>query len=84
MKTSYPKLHSYKLKNTENVIELNVMTTETIDPQKVLMGAINERLDNVVVLGFDQDGDFFFATSHADGGNALWLMELAKTRLMGL
>jgi len=35
-----------------------------------------------MVIGYDHDGELYFAASKADGGHALWLMELAKIALL--
>jgi hypothetical protein len=34
------------------------------------------------VLGYDAGGDEYFASSYADGGTVLWLMERLKKRLL--
>lgn len=82
MKTSYPKLHSIKMKNKENVIDLDIMTSQDIDPNRVLMGAINRNLEGCILIGYTNDGDTYFASSYADGGTVLWLMEKYKKELM--
>jgi len=38
----------------------------------------------VVVVGFDAEGKFYFSSSKANGPDALWLLELAKKRLMDI
>ena len=48
----------------------------------VLASAAEAGLDNAVVIGFTEGGEFFFASSVADGGTVLWLMALAKKRLL--
>lgn len=40
------------------------------------------KLQGVIVIGFDQDGDFYAASSYADGGNAIWLLEVCKKRIL--
>jgi len=50
--------------------------------ERVLGGAIMAEMTECMVLGWDKDGEFYFASTSADGGTALWLMEIAKTRLM--
>ncbi len=35
-----------------------------------------------VIAGWDHDGEFIAASSYADGGTVLWLIELLKRRLM--
>ena len=40
--------------------------------------------DGVVVLGFDDDGELCFASSIADGGTVIWLLEQAKLALLNV
>lgn len=83
MKTSIPKLHSIKMKNHYNVVNLDIVTSKDLDPQRVLIGAINHNLEGVVVIGYDKQGYNYFASSYADGGTVLWLMEHYKLALLG-
>lgn len=39
-------------------------------------------LTSAIILGWDEDGDIYFAASMADGGDALWLIEKAKRALL--
>ena len=64
-----------------NVIDLPVITRLDLNPDRVLDGA-REKLNDVIVMGWDKNGDLYFASSQADGGDALWLMEKAKLALM--
>lgn len=63
------------------VVELDVVTTLDIDPDRVLNKAIGE-LDRVVVVGFTKDGSEYFASSVADGAEVTWMLERAKYKLM--
>jgi hypothetical protein len=49
---------------------------------RVMEAAVEASLTEIVVIGFDEDGDFYFASSKADGGDVLWLLERAKHKLM--
>jgi hypothetical protein len=40
------------------------------------------KLDGVVILGYDHDNNEVFASSYADGGTVLWLLERCKKRLL--
>lgn len=66
----------------DNVIPLNCVTRLNLPPERVLEAALEEGLEEVVLVGYDKDGGFYFAASKADGGSVLWLLELAKTKLM--
>lgn len=63
------------------VIPLNNVTRLDLPPDRVLEAAIGE-LSNVVVLGYDKDGGEYFASSVADGGTVVWLMERLKLKLL--
>ena len=38
----------------------------------------------VVIVGFDEDGDLYFAANKADAGAVIWQLEMAKHRLLKL
>ena len=63
------------------VITLNSQTKLNIPADRVLNAAMGE-LDGAVVMGFDKDDNFYCASSYADGGTVLWLMECLKQQLM--
>ena len=64
------------------VIPLGGITRIDLPTNQVLDAVKGHCTDGVVVLGFDDDGDFYFASSIADGGSIIWLMELAKKHLL--
>ena len=64
-----------------NVVTLPVITTLDLDAERVLEGAINSTLQSCIVLGYDADGEFYFSSTMADGGEILWLLEMAKLNL---
>lgn len=72
------------MKLVDNVTPLPVITRLDIDAERVLKAAIDSTLylQKVVVLGYDAEGEFYFASSIADGGTVLWLMEVAKKKLL--
>ncbi len=65
-----------------NVVDLPVITTLDIDPRRILAKALEAGMTTVVVVGVDKDGNEFFASSIADGADALWHLERAKYRLL--
>lgn len=65
-----------------NVIPLGAVTRLDIPTDRVLDGAKGHCTDGVVVMGYDDDGDLYFASSIADGGDVLWLMEKLKQQLL--
>ena len=66
---------------TDNVILFNGITKLNLPPDRVLDGA-KGKLEHVVIMGFTTDGDEYFASSQADGGDVMWLMERCKKRLL--
>ncbi len=67
---------------TDNVVELDVVTTLNLPADRVLGKALEHGLESVVILGYDRDGNEYFSSSLADGGGVLWLLERFKLRLL--
>jgi len=68
---------------SDNVIPLGGVTRLNLPTDRVLQNAIGQfDEDGVVIMGYDKDGDFYFASSIADGGTVLWLIEQCKKRLL--
>jgi len=65
-----------------DVVSLGCITTLDIPPERILNAAIEHDLETVLIIGRTKDGELYFAGSSADGGDALWLMALAKKALM--
>lgn len=63
------------------VINLPCVTVYNLPPNRVLQGAWS-KLTGVVLIGWDKEGEFYFASSIADGGDVLWLLEKAKKELL--
>lgn len=64
------------------VIPLGNVTRLNLPPDRILEAA-KGRLENVVLMGQEADGSYYFASSAADGGVVLWLMEKLRLKLMG-
>lgn len=67
---------------TDNVTILPVASTLDLPADRVLQGALEQDLREVVILGVKADGREYFAHSKAHAGDVLWLMERFKHRLM--
>jgi len=65
----------------DNIIPIGNLTRLDGDPDRILKAAIGE-LDGVVISGFDKNGNLWAASSYADGGNVMWLLEACKTKMM--
>ena len=63
------------------VIPLGNVTSLDIPPDQILENN-KGKLESVLIMGWTKDGDFMAASSQADGGEVLWLMELCKKRLL--
>lgn len=64
-----------------NVVPIGCITTLDIPADRVLETAI-DKLKSVVLIGYDNDGNEYFASSVADGGTVLWLIERCKLQLL--
>lgn len=67
--------------NSNNIARFPGVTRLDIDPDLVLQEAVG-KLEGVVVAGFNKDGGHYFASSYADGADALWLVEMFKKNLL--
>jgi hypothetical protein len=67
-----------------DVVSWGGITTPPSSPDRVLADAAKAELTSVVVVGFNADGSEFFASSEADGAQALWHLERARHRLMSI
>lgn len=65
------------------VITFTGITKLDLPPDRILDGAAG-KLDGVLILGWDKDGNEYFASSYADGGTNLWLLERCKLRLLNV
>jgi hypothetical protein len=64
------------------VIELAATSAATISPEKILNGALNAALTEVVVIGQRPDGSVYFAMSTAEPPSVNWMLDCAKRLLM--
>lgn len=64
-----------------DVVTFSGITKLDLPPDRILEDAIG-KLEGVVILGYTKEGDEFFASSYADGGNVLWLLERLKKQLL--
>lgn len=66
------------------IIPLNNITCLDIPSERVIEGILKHNLKSVVVMGYDEHGEEYFASSMSDGGDVLWLLARCKQRLMGI
>lgn len=67
-----------------NVTPFSGITRLAIPSDRVLSASIAEKVEDVIVIGRRADGSLYFASSSPDGGDVLWLMELAKLALLNV
>lgn len=67
--------------NGSNVHTLSTVTTHDVPADRVLVSAIGQ-LESTIVIGYNKNGDEYFASSIADGGTTLWLLERFKKALL--
>lgn len=65
------------------VVSFRGMTKLDLDPDMVLENTKGS-LKHFVIVGYDQNDDFYFSSTMADGGDVMWLLELAKKRLLSV
>jgi len=63
------------------VIPMNGLTKLDLPIDRVLDDAKGE-LEGVILIGYDKEGEEYFASTYADGGEILWLIERLKKRLL--
>lgn len=57
------------------------VTYKELSPNKVLAAAIGN-LSKVVIMGYDKEGNEYFASSVATCGEVIWLAERIKKQLL--
>lgn len=65
----------------DNVVVLDVETSLDIPADRVLSGAMSE-LESVIVIGRRHDGTLHVASSMADAAEFVFMVELAKRRVL--
>ncbi len=63
------------------VVPFNGITKLDLPADTILKGNFG-KLESVVIMGYDKDGNEVFASSFADGSEVLWLAERIKCKLM--
>jgi len=51
-------------------------------PADQILEAAKGKMDGVILIGFDKDGEVYAASSYADGGDVMWLLEACKIKMM--
>lgn len=64
------------------VVVLETVTTHKVPVERVLGSAQAANLTSAIVIGYDENGEFWFSSSAADGPSVLWDLEMAKKLLL--
>lgn len=63
------------------VVKGRFVTTNKTSPDRALEACNEYGLSAVVILGLDNDGEFYFASSEPGSAEVLWFLEKAKHKL---
>lgn len=66
----------------DNIKLFTGITAERFEPNIMLEHATRAELTDVVIIGWDKDGDLYFLASNGNGPECLWLIEQAKKSLL--
>lgn len=58
------------------------ITKLDLAPDRVIDALADIEFEGLVVLGYRADGTEYFASTYADGGTVVWLLERCKARLL--
>ena len=64
------------------VIVADIATRLDVPAERILKAALKAGVSRVVIVGYTEDGEEYFAASIASGATVLWLLERAKLRLL--
>lgn len=68
--------------DTDKVVYFPGPTRLDIPAERVIDGAREAGLTDIVIAGYTADGQEYFASSYAGGPDALWLMERFRHELL--
>lgn len=66
-----------------NIIPLGNITRLDL-PADDILEQVKGQFEGVVLIGWGADGKMQFASSYADGGTVLWLLEQCKLALLNI
>lgn len=68
----------------DNVVNFSGITKLDMPADRILEAAKGTLDGGVILIGYDNDGDEYFASSIANGPDVLWLLERMKIKLLGI
>jgi hypothetical protein len=75
--------NAYRDGDMTNVIQFTGITTLNLEPDITLENT-KGKLKGFVILGYNLEGEEYFASTYADGGDVLWLIERMKKKLLDI
>ena len=65
-----------------NILHFNGFTKCWIPPDKILKDALDEGMQEVIVIGYTKKDEFYFAASNPDAADNLWLLKSMEKTLL--
>ena len=65
------------------IIPIGGVTKLDLPVDRILENAKGQ-MEGIVLIGFDNDGELYAASSYADGGTIMWLLEMCKQKMLDL
>lgn len=65
-----------------NVVPFTGTTTLDLPADRVLNAARDANLKGILILGYTQDNQEYFAGTYADGPTVIWLLERLKAKVL--
>lgn len=66
-----------------NLLQFTGVTRLNLDPDLTLENC-KGKMEGFIIAGHGKDGEYFFSSTYADGGDALWLAEKFKQALLNV
>lgn len=67
----------------DNVEYLDMATTLDLPVDRVIKGALEKDLEQVVVIGWDEEGNLYLASSTGRQADIVHLLEFSKLAILG-
>lgn len=68
----------------DNIIDFPGETYLDIPPEKVISNALEQDLEEVMIIGRRKDGSMFFSSSTGDLYRMLWAVETVKLEILDM
>lgn len=68
---------------TAKIIPIGGITRLDLEPD-VILENLKGKLQGFVLCGYTKEGEEFFSSTYADGGDALWLMKRCEKALLSI